>query len=398
MLTADQILSGILLCFLAAPLLLLQSLGGKPKLNFNLLQLGKIPHRSLLRLAKKYGPLMYLKLGSVPTLVVSDADMAEEIYRLHDSVFCSRPTSAVGKRLSYGGHGVAFASYGEGWRQLPKIKEEVRVLVKTIAETSAAGQPPNISDMALCLINNIICRQAFGRRCSKDGECRRSRFQDQLRESSKLLGPFCPSHFFPSVGWLDWLTGFHGQLEKAFTFLDNLLEEEIEDHLKRDNEDDRDFMSVLLRLQKDTSLGFNLTREQIKTVLLEIFLGGSETTASVIEFGMLELALNTRSMKNVNVRGYDIPAKTMVIANIWAIMRDPGFWKDPEVFWPERFEDSDLQYKGHDFHYIPFLSGRRICPGMNLAVTSELPDGMKPEDVASSEAIGLLFHLKTPLR
>ncbi|CAA6674003.1 unnamed protein product [Spirodela intermedia] len=99
-------------------------------------------------------------------------------------------------------------------------------------------------------------------------------------------------------------------------------------------------------------------------------------------------------MKNVIVRGYDIPAKTMVIANIWAIMRDPGFWKDPEVFWPERFEDSDLQYKGHDFHYIPFLSGRRICPGMNLA----LPDGMKPEDVASSEAIGLLFHLKTPLQ
>ncbi|CAA6654618.1 unnamed protein product [Spirodela intermedia] len=385
MLTADQILSGILLCFLAAPLLLLQSLGGKPKLNFNLLQLGKIPHRSLLRLAKKYGPLMYLKLGSVPTLVVSDADMAEEIYRLHDSVFCSRPTSAVGKRLSYGGHGVAFASYGEGWRQLPKIKEEVRVLVKTIAETSAAGQPPTSAIWPSASSTTLSAGKLSA------GAVRRTAI-------FQAPGSVLSLPLFPSVGWLDWLTGFHGQLEKAFTFLDNLLEEEIEDHLKRDNEDDRDFMSVLLRLQKDTSLGFNLTREQIKTVLLEIFLGGSETTASVIEFGMLELALNTRSMKNVNVRGYDIPAKTMVIANIWAIMRDPGFWKDPEVFWPERFEDSDLQYKGHDFHYIPFLSGRRICPGMNLAVTSELPDGMKPEDVASSEAIGLLFHLKTPLR
>ncbi|CAA6674004.1 unnamed protein product [Spirodela intermedia] len=238
-------------------------------LNFN--NLGKIPHRSLLRLAKKYGPLMYLKLGSVPTLVVSDADMAEEIYRLHDSVFCSRPTSAVGKRLSYGATALPSpptARAGASSQDQYARAEEVRVLVKTIAETSAAGQPPNISDKALCLISNIICRQAFGRRCSKDGECRRSRFHDQLRESSKLLGPLCPSHFFPSVGWLDWLTGFHGQLEKAFTFLDNLLEEEIEDHLKRDNEDDRDFMSVLLRLQKDTSLGFNLTREQIKTVLL----------------------------------------------------------------------------------------------------------------------------------
>ncbi|CAA6654620.1 unnamed protein product [Spirodela intermedia] len=431
---------------------------------------------------------MYLKLGSVPTVVVSNADMAEEIHKSHDSVFCSRPIRAVTNRLSYGGHGVTFASYGEGWRQLRKIsvaelyttkriqylrairEEEVRVLIKTIAEISAADQMPNVSDMARCLLNNIICRQAFGRRCSNDGECRRNKFHDQLWESSKLLGAFCPSDFFPSMGFLDRLTGFHGHLEKAFNFFDNLLEEEIEDHLKCDNEDDRDFMGVLLRLQKDTSLGFSLTENKSRLsswyantnslrrlrllilclVLQEIFLGGSDSTASVIEFGMLELALNPRvmnkaqeesdlqkltylklvvkeilrhrppgpipspheSMKDVNVRGYDIPAKTRVITNIWAIMRDPQFWKDPEVFWPERFEDNDLQYKGQDFQYIPFSTGRRICPGMNLAVTGveltlanllhcfnwELPDGMKPEDVDLSETVRFLFQLKTPLQ
>ncbi|CAA6673999.1 unnamed protein product [Spirodela intermedia] len=178
-------------------------------------------------------------------------------------------------------------------RLLAIREEEVRVLIKTIAEISAADQMPNVSDMARCLLNNIICRQAFGRRCSNDGECRRNKFHDQLWESSN-----------------SWARS------KAFNFFDNLLEEEIEDHLKCDNEDDRDFMGVLLRLQKDTSLGFSLTENKSRLsswyantnslrrlrllilclVLQEIFLGGSDSTASVIEFGMLELALNPRVM------------------------------------------------------------------------------------------------------
>ncbi|CAA7389264.1 unnamed protein product [Spirodela intermedia] len=491
MVTADLILPGILLCCLALPLLLLRSLGRKPRLYLppgplglpfigNLHQLGKNLHRSLLRLANNYGPLMYLKLGSVSTLIISNADMAEEIHRLQDSVFCSRPTRTVPKRL-FGGHGVVFASYSEGWRQRRKIsmlelyttkrvqsfrhirEEEVRILVKTITETSTAGQLSNISDMTLCLFNNIICRQAFGRRVSKDGECRRSKFHDQLREFIELLSILCLSDFFPAMGWLNKLTGLHSRLEKTFSIVDNLLEEEIENHLKPDNDDNRDFMSVLLHLQKDTSLGFSLTQEQIKSIILEIFLGGSDTSASAIEFGMLELALNPRvmkkaqeevrrivggkafveesdlprlvylklvvkeilryrppgpislpheSLKDVKVCGYDIPAKTTVITNVWAIMRDPKFWKDPEVFWPERFEDSDLHFKGQDFQYIPFSSGRRICPGINLGVTGveltlanllhcfdwELPEGMEPEDLDTNEAGGVILRLKTPLQ
>ncbi|CAA6654611.1 unnamed protein product [Spirodela intermedia] len=491
MLTAAMILQTVLCCLLAIPLLLLFCVRRSRKLDLpaptrlpligNLHQLGKLPHHSLHRLANTYGPLMCLELGRVPTLVVSSAEMAKEILKTHDAIFCTRPNRAVVTRFSYGGQGVSFAPYGEGWRQLRKIstlelftakrvqslrpirEEEVRVLVKEIAETATAGQLINISEMVLCLFCNITCRQAFGRRSSNDDECRKSKFHDQIVESIELLAGFSPSDLFPSMGWLNIVTGLHARLQKAFHFFDNLFEEQIEAHLRRDNDDEKDFMSVLLRLQKDTSLGFNLTREQIKSILVETFLGGSDTSASTTEFGMLELILNPRvmkkaqeevrrvvgtkpmaedsdianlpylnlvvkeilrlhpplplsvphmSLKDVNICGYDIPAKTAVLTNLWAIMRDPGLWKDPEVFWPERFEESDIQYKGQDFHYIPFSSGRRICPGMNLAVTSvqlalanllycfdwELADGMKPKDIDTTETVGIVLHLESPLR
>ncbi|GAA0162737.1 oxygenase [Lithospermum erythrorhizon] len=65
--------------------------------------------------------------------------------------------------------------------------------------------------------------------------------------------------------------------------------------------------------------------------------------------------------------GYNIPKSTNVMINIWAIATDPENWSDPFSFKPERFLDSDVDYKGQYFHYFPFGSGSRICPGLPLA-------------------------------
>ncbi|GKV33827.1 hypothetical protein SLEP1_g42279 [Rubroshorea leprosula] len=94
-----------------------------PKLPIlgNLHQLGKLPHRSLLALSHKYGPLMFLHIGQSPTLVVSSAEMAREIMKNHDVVFSSRPNSMAAEILFYGRTDIGFAPYGEYWRQLRKI-------------------------------------------------------------------------------------------------------------------------------------------------------------------------------------------------------------------------------------------------------------------------------------
>ncbi|KAL2533432.1 Cytochrome [Abeliophyllum distichum] len=97
---------------------------GPPGLPFigNLLQFDTAsPHLYLWQLARKYGPFMSLKLGSVPVLVVSSAKMAKEVLKTHDLTFSSRPEFLGLQKLSYNGLDAAFAPYGESWREIRKI-------------------------------------------------------------------------------------------------------------------------------------------------------------------------------------------------------------------------------------------------------------------------------------
>ena len=82
------------------------------------------------------------------------------------------------------------------------------------------------------------------------------------------------------------------------------------------------------------------------------------------------LLLPRETRECVKLRGYDIPAKTRVFVNAWAIQRDPKLWDRPKEFLPERFENSPIDYKGQDFQFIPFGSGRRSCPGISFAVAA----------------------------
>ncbi|XVF49776.1 hypothetical protein PTKIN_Ptkin04bG0042000 [Pterospermum kingtungense] len=72
----------------------------------------------------------------------------------------------------------------------------------------------------------------------------------------------------------------------------------------------------------------------------------------------------------VKLGGYDIPSNIAVLVNACAIQRDPNWWEKPEEFIPERFENSSVDFKGQDFHFIPFGIGRRGCPGMPFGVAS----------------------------
>ncbi|KDP39250.1 hypothetical protein JCGZ_01007 [Jatropha curcas] len=117
------------------------------------------------------------------------------------------------------------------------------------------------------------------------------------------------------------------------------------------------------------------------------------------------------SRARVEIIGYVIPIKTKVLVNAWAIGRDPKNWTEPEIFCPERFLDNAISYKGTDFEFIPFGSGRRICPGISFALPNiELPlaqllyhfdwklgNGMKNEDLDMTEGYGLTIRRKQDL-
>lgn len=111
------------------------------------------------------------------------------------------------------------------------------------------------------------------------------------------------------------------------------------------------------------------------------------------------------------IDGYEIPAKTLVFVNAWAIGRDPEFWENPEEFLPERFIGSSIDFKGQDYQFIPFGAGRRICPGLYLGAAMvelalanllysfnwETPPGMKGEDIDTLVKPGVTMHKKNAL-
>ena len=69
-----------------------------------------------------------------------------------------------------------------------------------------------------------------------------------------------------------------------------------------------------------------------------------------------------------DIDGLTVPKNAQVLVNAWAIGRDPNIWENPNSFVPERFLELDMDVKGQNFELIPFGAGRRICPGLPLAI------------------------------
>ncbi|KAL5737432.1 hypothetical protein ACOSP7_030193 [Xanthoceras sorbifolium] len=441
---------------------------------------GSLPHHRLRDLAKKYGPVMHLQLGENSTIVVSSAEIAEEVLKTHGIIFANRPFLISVKAASYDFSDIGFAPYGNYWRQLRKIctiellstrrvqsfrsirEEETSNLIKTIY--SNEGSLINLSEKIFALTYGITARAAFGNKC-KDQQ----KFISIVKEVVGLASGFSIADMYPSVGMLEVITGMKSKAEKLHQQRDRILEDILNEHRERkqntktgQREADEYLVDVFLRLQKDGDLDFPLTNNNIKAVIWDIFSAGSDTSSTAVEWAMSEMLKNPRVMKKAQaeirrvfdgrgkvdesgihelkflkaivqetlrlhpsaplglprvniercqINGYEIPANTRTLVNIWAIARDPKYWTEPEKFNPKRFLDSPVDYNGTNFAYVPFGAGRRICPGIQFALPNvelplaqmlyhfdwELPNGMKEDDLDMTEVFGVVVRRKNDL-
>ncbi|PIA38464.1 hypothetical protein AQUCO_02800286v1, partial [Aquilegia coerulea] len=393
-----------------------------------------LPHQKLRDLAKKHGPLMFLQLGEVPTIIASSPRVTKELLKTNDLVFADRGSIFVGNIMTYGSIGVTLSPYGGHWRQLRKIitlellsakkvksflsvmEEEVAHLVEVIS--SMAGSSVNISLKTHLLTYDIICRATFGQKCKE-----KESFLAMMKEVFELAGGFEIADLFPSYKILPGITGLNQRAEKLHQKMDKILIDIMNEHkLNRKDISQEDIFDVLLRLQDDRDPTFPIEDNCIKAVIMEIFTAGSDTTSTTLEWAFSELIRNPtvmakaqsevrhvlkgntkaspssdvselsylnlviketlrlhppaplliprQSRERCEVDGFEIPKGTKVFVNAWALGRDPEYWNDAEKFIPERFEDLSVDYKGTNFQFIPFGAGRRICPGMTFGLAN----------------------------
>jgi hypothetical protein len=259
----------------------------------NLHQLGNMPHISLRWLAKKYGPIIFLQLGEIPTVVISSVRLAKEVLKTHDLVLSSRPQLFSAKHLFYGCTDIAFAPYGAYWRNIRKIcilellsakrvqwyrfvrEEEVARLIHRIAESYPGTT--NLSKMIGLYANDVLCRVALGRDFSGGGEYDRHGFQKMLDDYQALLGGFSLGDYFPSMEFVHSLTGMKSKLQHTVRRFDQFFDKVITEHQNSEGkqEEKKDLVDVLLDIQKDGSSEMPLTMDNIKAVILvsEHFIG-----------------------------------------------------------------------------------------------------------------------------
>ncbi|KAH9311167.1 hypothetical protein KI387_026202, partial [Taxus chinensis] len=274
----------------------------------NLFQLGELPHHTLAHLAKKYGPIMHLRLGSVPTVVVSSPAMAREFLKTHDLVFANRPKTASAKYMGYDGRDIFFSNYGDHWRQMRKLctlelftakrmetyrgvrEEEVSAMICSIFSTARSELGVDLRPSLNVLTQNIICRMFGSRTYSEDREA----FQEMVKERFVLGGAFCIGDYIPFLRCLD-LGGFHRRMKRNHEIFDDFAVKVIEEHiqLRRTSklgvaqpERVKDLVDVLLDMAEQDQ---RITTLYIKTVILDMVTAAMETSATTIEWAMSEL-------------------------------------------------------------------------------------------------------------
>ncbi|MCD7448566.1 hypothetical protein HAX54_044170 [Datura stramonium] len=343
-------------------------------------------------------------------------------------------------------------------------EEETSNMIEKIKQEcdSNSSAVIDLRDYFCSLTGNIVSRVALGRK-HNEGESGMNA-KVILDEFGELLGTFNIGDYIPWLEWINKITGLDTKVEKVAKELDTFLETVIEEHIIRNNNGDystdeaKDFVDVLLEIQNGKETGFPFQRDSLKAVILDIFAAGIDTTYTALEWIMTELLRHPRAMEklqnevrglaqgkekiteddlgnmqylkaviketfrlhppvpllipresteDIKLLGHQIPAKTQILINAWAIGRDPLLWENSQEYRPERFLNSKIDVKGLDFELIPFGAGRRGCPGTAFAVVINelalarlvhkfnfaLPD----KDLDMTEGSGVTIRRKSPL-
>nr|ANW12210.1 geraniol 10-hydroxylase [Gentiana rigescens] len=402
----------------------------------NLHLLGDQPHKSLAKLAKKHGPIMGLQFGQVTTIVVTSSGMAKEVLQKQDLAFSSRSVPNALHAHDQYKYSVIWLPVASQWRSLRKVLNsnifsgnrldanqhlrcrKVQELIAYCRKNCQTGEAVDLGRAAFRTSLNLLSNTIFSKDLTDPYSDSAKEFKDLVWNVMVEAGKPNLVDFFPVLDKVDpqgirkRMTFHFGKILQLFG---GLINERLQQNKAKGAH--KDVLDVLLKTSQETP--DELNRTHIERMCLDLFVAGTDTTSSTLEWAMAEMLkspdkmnkakeelaqvigkgkaveeadiaslpylrcaiketlrihppvpflIPRRTEQEVEVCGYTVPKNSQVFVNVWAIGRDETTWPDALEFKPERFLESEIDMRGRDFELLPFGAGRRICPGFPLAV------------------------------
>ncbi|CAI0476833.1 unnamed protein product [Linum tenue] len=280
-------------------------------------------HKSFTQLARDYGPIYKLWLGHKLYVVISSPSLVKQV-RDHDVTFADRYPSTASKIISFGRNDIAFCPYGAEWRKLRKVfvrelmssarlnasyvlrKRHVEKAIKDVYQKKT-GKALDFGQFAFMLISNTVLSMLWGSTAhGEQGEMLSSQIRGVAEESMVLQGAPNISDLIPSLARFD-LQGLERKIHVTFRRLDQIVSSIIEERRKLGEgnsvgEEAKDLLQVLLDLNNhgDYAAESSITDNQIKGILVDSMIGGTDTTSTTIEWTMAELMQHPDAMQKVH--------------------------------------------------------------------------------------------------
>ncbi|XP_038045220.1 cytochrome P450 2J5-like [Patiria miniata] len=391
------------------------------------------PHEVFLRMSKRYGPIFTLDILGQRLVLVHGYEAIREAFQ-HPSL-SDRPELHSVKEMLNGSEGVAAAS-GEIWKEQRKLSLNVFKdfgVGKSSFEDQIAteaghlmqeihkfgGKAFNPGTLFMTAVSDIIAVVVFGKRFEYD-DPEFQRVLASIRRNLDLIGAGAAMQFLPVTKYLGFLPSMR-EMRQNIILVVNFTKEIIKRHLEEfDPDDKRDFMDMYIGEMKEKerqNVDTILSLDNLVSVINDLFVAGTDTTATTLRWGLLYMVLNPdiqqrvqqeidavvgrnrlprmshrselpyteavilemqrignivplgvphRASEDTSLMGYTIPKDTFVIANHWALNLDPKLFPEPHRFNPERFLNSAGEVVKPE-ELIPFSTGRRVCLGEQLA-------------------------------
>ena len=223
--------------------------------------------------------------------MVSTAAAAADLFRNHDLAFASRPRSVAADRLMYGCRNVSFAPYGEDWRRgkkaavvhllsprrvasfAPVRAAEAAALIARARRAAEAREAVELRELLYGYTNAVVTRAATGAAGATV-----ERLKQLIGSTAPLVAGLQPEDVLPDAParFVRWATGLDKMLDDRAEAWDRFLSEILAAHQEKGagsagEEEDEDFLDVLLRLRREGADGLEFTDDRIKAMVKVIF-------------------------------------------------------------------------------------------------------------------------------